>query len=180
MKIREQLKMNAVILLNQVIRPTLDYLGEQSIAVEEFLLACAAVAETVAESLDSISSAEGSSPTAEGSSEGLGPYRITVEHHRDVWENYLAERPDLASLVRGLASQHRFLQQPDAELSTNLAYSTAIAWVMLISAKYPLPQSNDCYALAVLWQRRFCKDPQCAATDFVNALNRCHRPKMAA
>ena len=38
--------------------------------------------------------------------------------------------PEMASRVRGLASQRAFLSDPDAELQTNLSYCTAIAWLM--------------------------------------------------
>jgi hypothetical protein len=41
----------------------------------------------------------------------------------------------MASLVRGLASQHDFLSQPHAELATNLSYATAIAWFMYTRIK---------------------------------------------
>jgi hypothetical protein len=61
---------------------------------------------------------------------GLGLYNITAAQHRDLWDRYLAFNPDLASRVRGLASQRAFLSDPDAELQTNLSYCTAIAWLM--------------------------------------------------
>jgi len=44
----------------------------------------------------------------------------------------LAFHPDLASRIRGLASQRAFLEDPHSELATNLCYATAIAWVMYI------------------------------------------------
>tara|TARA_B110000503_G_scaffold12013_4_gene16245 strand:+ start:6371 stop:6706 length:336 start_codon:yes stop_codon:yes gene_type:complete len=63
-------------------------------------------------------------------SEGLGLFNITAAQHRDLWDRYLAFNPDLASRVRGLASQRAFLSDPDNELQTNLSYCTAIAWLM--------------------------------------------------
>jgi hypothetical protein len=62
--------------------------------------------------------------------QGLGLFNITAAQHRDLWDRYLAFNPDLASRVRGLASQRAFLSDPDSELQTNLSYCTAIAWLM--------------------------------------------------
>ena len=62
--------------------------------------------------------------------EGLGIFRITAAQHRDLWDRYLAFNPEIASRVRGLASQRAFLSDPDSELQTNLSYCTAIAWLM--------------------------------------------------
>jgi hypothetical protein len=62
--------------------------------------------------------------------DGLGLFNITAAQHRDLWDRYLAYNPDLASRVRGLASQRAFLSDPDSELQTNLSYCTAIAWLM--------------------------------------------------
>jgi len=65
-----------------------------------------------------------------GRNEGLGLFNITAAQHRDLWDRYLAFNPDMASRVRGLASQRAFLSDPDSELQTNLSYCTAIAWLM--------------------------------------------------
>ncbi|MCR8921363.1 hypothetical protein NO559_01180 [Dasania sp. GY-MA-18] len=67
--------------------------------------------------------------------QGLGLYQISSAQHRSVWDNYLAFQPDLASRVRGLASQHQFLKDPDSELITNLRYSTAIALMIFLQSE---------------------------------------------
>ena len=103
-------------LRDQVIRPTLKYMGAWTAACEEYLLNAAVNAPDVG-----LFSAR---------SEGLGLFHITAAQHRDLWDRYLAFNPDLASRVRGLASQRAFLTDPDSELQTNLSYCTAIAWLM--------------------------------------------------
>jgi len=103
-------------LRDQVIRPTLKYLGAWTPACEAFLLKAATEAPDVG-----LFSAR---------NEGLGLYHITAAQHRDLWDRYLAFNPDVASKVRGLASQRAFLTNPDSELQTNLSYCTAIAWLM--------------------------------------------------
>jgi hypothetical protein len=65
-------------------------------------------------------------------SPGLGIYHIDAATHQQVWDKYLAFRPELASKIRGLASQHAFLSNPHLELSTNLQYATAIAWILYV------------------------------------------------
>ncbi len=103
-------------LREQVIKPTLEYLGVWSPAAERELLASALRGEE-----ESLFSRRAS---------GLGLFRITSNQHRDLWDRYLAFRPDIASRVRGLASQRAFLSNPDNELQTNLSYCTAIAYLM--------------------------------------------------
>ena len=103
-------------LKERVIQPTLKYLGAWTPAHEEFLLC--AVLDAPELGLFSLRK------------DGLGIFRITVRQHRDIWDNYLAFNPDLASRVRGLASKRAFLSDPDSELQTNLSYCTAIAWLL--------------------------------------------------
>lgn len=84
---------------------------------------------------------------------GLGPFGITAQQHEQIWDGYLAFQPEQASRVRGLASQRRFLECPHQELVTNLAYSTAIAWLLLERLNSPLPALHDTRAQRRLWQQ---------------------------
>jgi hypothetical protein len=103
-------------LRDQVIRPTLEYLGAWTPAAESFLLHTAINTPDVG--------------LFSSRQEGLGLFHITAAQHRDLWDRYLAFNPDYASRVRGLASQRAFLSDPDSELQTNLSYCTAIAWLL--------------------------------------------------
>ncbi|MBM68409.1 MAG: hypothetical protein CME43_02895 [Haliea sp.] len=103
-------------LRDQVIRPTLKYLGVWTPACEDFLLQAAIAAPELG--------------LFSQRSNGLGLYHITAAQHRDIWDRYLAYRPEMASRIRGLASQRAFLSDPDGELQTNLGYCTAIAWLL--------------------------------------------------
>ncbi len=107
-------------LKDQVIQPTLKYLGVWSTTAEQFLLSAA----TNAPELGLFSARQ----------DGLGIFHITPGQHRDIWDKHLAFNPDLASRVRGLASQRAFLSDPDKELQTNLSYCTAIAWLLYLRA----------------------------------------------
>lgn len=103
-------------LRDQVIRPTLEYMGAWTPAAEAFLLDTAVNVPDV-----------GLFSARQGS---LGLYHITAAQHRDLWDRYLAFNPEFAARVRGLASQRAFLSDPDSELQTNLSYCTAIAWLL--------------------------------------------------
>ena len=103
-------------LREQVIRPTLKYLGKWSANSETFLLNAAIDAPELG--------------LFSSRNDGLGLFHITAAQHRDLWDRYLAFNPDMASRVRGLASQRAFLSDPDSELQTNLSYCPAIAWLL--------------------------------------------------
>ena len=131
----------AIELRNFVIRPTLQHLGFQSLAAENLLLGTAAHESGLGFHLLQNS----------GAHKGLGIYQIDETLHQSIWDNYLALEPNLASTVRGIASQHDFLKHPHAELATNLTYSTAIAWLIYCRANINLPDHYDLKSLAHCW-----------------------------
>ncbi len=116
-------------LRDQVIGPTLKYLGVWTSAIESFLLNTAVDAPELG--------------LFSSRNEGLGMFHITSAQHRDIWDRYLAFNPDMASRVRGLASQRIFLTEPDKELQTNLGYSTAIAWLLFKRSGMVLEEENS-------------------------------------
>jgi hypothetical protein len=121
-------------LREQVIQPTLKYLGAWTAATEQFLLATAISAPELG-----LFSAR---------KEGLGIFHITSHQHREIWDGYLAFNPDLASRVRGLASQRAFLSDPDSELQTNLSYCTAIAWLLYQRSSLYQPEKDSTHVTA--------------------------------
>lgn len=143
-----------------VIRPTLLYLNRHSGGAEAFLLAVAASQSSLGAELDS--------------RRGHGLYSITDVRHRQLWDSYLARDPELASLVRGLASQHAFLTGPHLELTVNLRYSTAIAWLMVEARGSCLPSDEDPREMAKIWREIF--QPQGRLRDFVDAWQTCVTP----
>lgn len=68
----------------------------------------------------------------------FGMYQIDSDTHKSVWDNYIAADPQLASRIRGMASQHEFLNNPDRELASNLVYSSAIAGLIYLQNGFPL------------------------------------------
>ncbi|GAB7533043.1 hypothetical protein PS3A_54590 [Pseudomonas sp. 3A(2025)] len=143
----------AVDLHRHVIRPTLAYLGHRSSSAEALLLGIAASQSALGAALDS--------------RRGHGLYHIPEQRHQQLWDNYLALDPDLASQVRGLASQHAFLTGPHLELTVNLRYATAIAWLMIQANATVVPAEDDPLAMARIWRQIF--QPQGCLRDFVTA-----------
>jgi hypothetical protein len=85
----------------------------------------------------------------------IGVYQVEPATHRDLWENFLAFKPELASAVRALASQrwpgsaqHGVGDQCHAELATNLVFATAVARCVYRRVPKPLPLPNDAIGLA--------------------------------
>lgn len=151
-----------------VIAPCLQHLGDWSQAAENLLLGTAAVESGLGRHLFC------------DSHPGLGIYRITPDTHRQIWDEYLAFVPDLASNVRGLASQREFLNHPHEELATNLSYATAIAWMIYKSRHEELPLAEDLGSLASLWQQHFPGGRSDRPQHFVTEYQRCQRSTVAA
>ncbi|MGH8433674.1 MAG: hypothetical protein ACRERX_04155 [Pseudomonas sp.] len=140
-------------LRQHVIRPTLLYLGRHSASAEALLLGAAASQSALGSALDD--------------RHGHGLYRIADRRHQLLWDRHLALDPELASQVRGLASQHAFLAAPHLELTVNLRYATAIAWLLVEAEKTPLPAADDLLGLAHVWRQVF--HPHGRLRDFIEA-----------
>lgn len=138
-----------------VIRPTLVSLDEWSPTVENLLLGTAAQESQLGLRMQS------------PQENGLGLYRISALTHIQVWDQYLVTDPELASRVRGLASQQQFLKFPHAELVTNLGYATGIAWMIYKRHRQMLTEDADSRTLARYWLDFYSKrDDQNVQTLF--------------
>lgn len=144
-------------LRDYVIRPVLKSLGMYTPAAEVLLLGTAAVETGLGSHLKV------------KHHRGLGVYRIDPLTHLHIWDTHLVFNEDLASKVRGLASQHGFLATPHAELATNLSYSTAIARLIYQRVDKPIPNPDDLPALANYWRKFYHKRNDCTQNDFIQA-----------
>lgn len=138
-----------------VIVPTLNKLGCQSLAAANLLLGTAATQSQLGFHLRE--------------QRGIGLYGVDTDAHRNVWDQYLAYDADLASQVRGFASQHEFLKAPDIELATNLCYATAIAWMRYQQAGIRLPLADDVIGLARCWSQVFADAATQTLQCFIDA-----------
>lgn len=83
--------------------------------------------------------------------EGLGLYSLKADWHHQLWDGYIAFRPELASRVRGLASQQGFLRSPHEELIGNTPYATAIAACGLLRHRLNKPKRQVPAAMTRCW-----------------------------
>ena len=135
------------------IRDTLKYLDDYSLSAENLLLGTAAQESGLGLCMH------------EGKRWGI--YHLTTTIHKAVWDKYLIHNPELASRIRGIAGQHSFLADPNAELITNLKYATAIAWMVYRRCNQPLPDADDVEGLAKYWHRHFHPKPIGSEQQFI-------------
>lgn len=147
-------------LSQHVIRPTPLYLNRHCASAEALLLGIAASQSRLGDALHD--------------RRGHGLYRISEPRHQSLWDRFLARDPELASLIRGLASQHAFLAGPHLELTVNLRYATAIAWMLIEEQSPQLPDADDLLGLARIWRQIF--QPQGRLRDFTQAWHLCIDP----
>lgn len=139
-----------------IVRPTLVKLGRWSPSLENLLIGTAAQASGLGLQLKS--------------DQGYGIYQLDSALHQTVWDRFLAFDADLASAVRGLASQREFLAQPHLELATNLSYATAIAWGVYAHRNAIIPDdATNIEGLAWCWHQHFCRDSSLGTRHFVHA-----------
>jgi hypothetical protein len=83
---------------------------------------------------------------------GRGIYRIDPATDDDVHAGFLAERPALAAKVAALLAP---MPSHAEQLATNLAYATAMAWIIYLRCPEPLPSADDIAGMARYWKRHF-------------------------
>lgn len=127
-----------------IIRPVLDQLNEWSETTENLLLGTAAQESQLGFRMQS------------NTNNGLGLYRISAQTHTQIWDEFLVTDPELASRIRGLASQQQFLKSPHHELISNLSYASGVAWMIYKRYQLKLPDSSNINELAKCWHHYYC------------------------
>jgi hypothetical protein len=129
-----------------VVRPTLQYLGQYSVAAENLIIGTIAVESTVGNT----------TRLRQITGPALGILQIEPDTHADTWRNWLQFRPDLRARVLSLCPTH-FVQAdgvPEhSALIGNLPYSVAIARQVYMRRPDKLPDPNDVRGLGEYWKR---------------------------
>lgn len=128
---------------HQIIKPVLMLLGETSHEAIALLLTTA-ILESDLNIL----------PVNSGADQ-YGIYQLTADMHQRTWDTALAADPDSASIVRGLASQRSFLEQPHLELTSNLSYATAIVWFYYSLSVNGLISNYPTKKISTIWCKLF-------------------------
>lgn len=142
--------MNPQHLLHEVIEPVLKHIGLYSEDAAMLILGTG-IQESHLDYLVQLNN---------GPAKGI--YQMEPDTHRDIWDNYLAYRDDLASKVRGLASQLYWLEDPTRELTGNLFYATAMTRIHYKRVPVAIPHNLDGYA--EYW-KQFYNTPEGKGTE---------------
>lgn len=144
----------------RVIRPTLALLGLGDGPAAENLLLGTALTES------------GLIYLAQLGGPALGLYQIELATHEDLHRNFLAFRPLLLAKLYPL----RTGSLPDEfQLTTNLAYTTAVARLIYYRAKEPLPDAADAAGMAAYHKAHYnttagATDPTKSVANFARAI----------
>ncbi len=139
---------NPVNLDSQIIQPCLAALGIERRGLNNLLVATA-VFESHQLALKQSDQDRQQSITT------WGIYRISAATHRQIWDYQLIRNPEMASQIRGFASQRQFLQNPDGELEFNLLYATAIAALIYLREPSPSKPLLNIRDMANAWSLGF-------------------------
>ena len=143
-----------------IVRPVLKYMGMASLNAEELLIATAVHESNGLEYIRQL-----------GRGPALSVFQIEPATHKDVWNNYIAYRPDLSNLMTRL----RFdaFRGQELELMGNLPYAVAIARLIYLRAKPPLPDKENIMGMAKYWKQYYnTLRGKGRVDDFVNNYNR--------
>lgn len=92
-----------------------------------------------------------------GGGPALGLWQMEPDTHLDIWDNYLAYRPELASSVRDLAGRYwpGAFEDPATEMVTNLAYAAAMCRIHYKRVPEALPDADNMRGLAKYWKQHY-------------------------
>jgi hypothetical protein len=145
-------------LSTEVIVPALKSIGLFSVQASELVLGTACV-ESGLKYLHQL-----------GGGPALGLWQMEPATHNDIWENFLAYKPELADKLRCLAiggvarAEH---------LLGCLPYAAAMCRVHYLRAKEPIPPAGDIKGHAELWKLRYnTAAGKGRASDYVRAWER--------
>lgn len=132
--------MSAKVLEEDIITPTLRYLGMDTLAARKMLLTTAAQESRLGQWKRAIRG------------DALGIYQMEPATHDDIWKNFLKHRPEMAKLVKGLLIPG-FSRK--SQLVWNIPYATAMARMHYLRVKAPLPAAHSPVAQAHYWKKYY-------------------------
>lgn len=125
-------------LLDYVISPTLDFIGQSSLSAKILLLATAAQESNMGFYINQL-----------GNGGAVGLYQMEKATHDDIWDNFLAFRSELKSKV--MATLCPMTSRYD-NLKYNLAYSTTLTRIHYLRNHESIPDGDDVEKLANYWK----------------------------
>lgn len=121
-----------------VIDPVLDRLHLNSPAARELLLGTA-IQESGLRYLAQL-----------GNGPALGLFQMEPATHDDIWDNFLAYRPELAQRLQGTA-----LKKSPMTMVGNLWYAAGMCRIHYYRVSAPLPEAGDLEGQAAYWKKYY-------------------------
>ena len=143
------MSLNCKDLRELVVRPTLQHLRLWSPAAEDLILGTAAQESALGTYLKQVNGP------------ALGIYQMEPGTFNDIWENYLAYKPDLTNSLYMLYRQNI----PDATAMVgNLYYATAFCRIHYLRVPEAIPVHKDIKGYAAYW-KKYYNTPLGAGTE---------------
>ena len=86
-----------------------------------------------------------------GSGPARGIFQMEPATEQDIWDNYLAFRPEIVHLIMNVCERSR----PGPWLEYDLAYQICMARIHYYRVKESLPTADDVTALALYWKHHY-------------------------
>ena len=134
---------------DNIVKPTLDYLGLNNLTPQRLLIGTA-LTESKLMYLRQL-----------GNGVALGLYQMEPNTEKDIWENYLAFKPELKEKMLELMGNK--LKIDTNPMLYNLLYSTAMTRIHYLRVKEALPNGDDAMALALYHKKYY--NSMLGATD---------------
>ncbi len=126
-----------------IIKPALTVIGHDSPAAVELVLGTA-LQESRLQYVKQL-----------GNGPALGMFQMEPATHDDIWENYLAYKPELADAVKSLAAPNGGGHPSANELIGNMWYAAAMCRVHYLRVSDPLPSAGDTPGMAAYWKEHY-------------------------
>jgi len=136
--------MEAKHLRDLVVEPTLKEFGFYSESAAELILGTIAHESKMGRYLKQIKGP------------ALGIVQMEPATHDDIWDNYLAFRPELRDKVSALLIPCVSKQE---QLVVNLKYAVVMARIHYLRVPEPLPTADDLQGLAEYWDTHYNRNP---------------------
>lgn len=137
------MSINSTQLLEQVVRPTLQYIDLDSLSAEILLLGTCAQESGMGTYLHQVGGP------------AFGIYQMEPKTHDLLWSDFLSKRPALADKVKSLLPSRSIYAKRVNELVTNLNYATAMTRIYYLQFDEELPKPDDVIGMAAYWKKYY-------------------------
>lgn len=125
-----------------VVRPVIKHLDAWSLSAENLILGTIAQESHGSHYIQQL-----------GGGPAVGMCQMEPATFRDIYQNYLKYRPELAAKVAELELPNWYEDHDADEMAGNNYYAVAMCRVHYLRVSEPLPEADDLHGLASYWKR---------------------------